>query len=240
MGENVTPGTLPADSAWARAFALLYDPFVWVGERAGLSADRKNLLGHARGCTLEIGGGTGLNLAHYPDDLDEIVLAEPDAAMRARMAKRLCRSSRPIRLIDAAAEQLPLPDGSVDTVVSTLVLCTVDAPDVALREIARVLRPGGQLLFLEHVRSESPTLARWQDRLAGPWRRFARGCRCNRATAELMVTCGFTLDQTREAYWRGMPPIVRPLIVGRATARCNPPEACQQVETCSPGQKLTS
>ncbi len=218
MEHHVTHGTPAGDSAWARAFALLYDPFVWVAERAGLRAHRKQLLIGARGCTLEIGSGTGLNLPHYPGHLDELVLAEPDAAMRARLEKRLRRSGRRTRLIDAPAECLPFPDGSVDTVVSTLVLCTVDAPDVALREIARVLRPGGQLLFLEHVRSESPTLARWQDRLAGPWRRFARGCRCNRATAELIVSCGLRLDQAREGSWHGMPPIVRPLIVGRATA----------------------
>jgi SAM-dependent methyltransferase len=217
MEDTLTQRIPPGGSAWARAFALLYDPFIWVGEHTGLRAHRRALLSRARGCTLEIGSGTGLNLPHYPDDLGDLVLAEPDAAMRSRLEKRLSRSGRGTRLVDAHAERLPFPDGSVDTVVSTLVLCTVDAPDVALREIARVLRPGGQLLFLEHVRSESPTLARWQDRLAGPWRRFARGCRCNRATAELIVTCGLKLEQTREGSWRGMPPIVRPLIVGRAT-----------------------
>jgi SAM-dependent methyltransferase len=222
MEHDVTPGTPSGNSTWARAFALLYDPFVWVGERAGLRAHRKALLSHAHGRTLEIGSGTGLNLPHYPDAIDELVLVEPDAAMRSRFEKRLRRSGRGTRLVDAPAERLPFPDGSVDTVVSTLVLCTVDAPDAALREIARVLRPGGQLLFLEHVRSESPTLARWQDRLAGPWRHFARGCRCNRATAELMVTCGLELEQTRDASWNAMPPIVRPLIVGRATVHRRP------------------
>ena len=151
------------------------------------------------GCTIEIGAGTGLNLAHYPDDLDELVLVEPDAAMRRRLAERLARSRRRARLVDAPAEQLPFPDGSIDTVVSTFVLCTVDAPDLALREIVRVLQPDGQLLFIEHVRSDSPRLARWQDRLAKPWRRFARGCRCNRATSELMAACGFELDDLDDA-----------------------------------------
>jgi SAM-dependent methyltransferase len=222
MEQHLTQGTPSGDSAWAHAFALLYDPFVWVGERAGLRAHRKQSLSRARGFTLEIGSGTGLNLPHYPDDVDELILAEPDAPMRARLEKRLSRSRRRARLIDAPAERLPFPDRSVDTVVSTLVLCTFDFPDLALREIARVLRPGGQLLFVEHVRSESLTLARWQDRLATPWRGFARGCRCNRATAELIMACGFELDQTCEASWHGMPPIVRPLIVGRATPVARP------------------
>jgi SAM-dependent methyltransferase len=217
MEHHVTQDTPAGDTAWARAFALLYDPIVWVSERAGLRAHRKQLLSRARGYTVEIGSGTGLNLPHYPDDLDELVLAEPDAPMRARLERKLSRSKRPARLIDAPAERLPFPDKSVDTIVSTLVLCTVDAPDLALREIARVLRPEGQLLFLEHVRSESPMLARWQDRLSAPWRGFARGCRCNRATAELIGTCGLQLGQTHEASWHGMPPIVRPLIIGRAT-----------------------
>jgi SAM-dependent methyltransferase len=226
MEYHVTRHISPGDSAWARAFALLYDPFVWMAERAGLRAHRRQLLSHARGRTLEIGSGTGLNLPHYPDDLEELVLAEPDTAMRARLEKRLHRSGRLTRLIAAPAERLPFPDDSVDSIVSTLVLCTVDAPDAALREIARVLRPDGQLLFLEHVRSESPTLARWQDRLERPWRRFAQGCRCNRATAELIATCGFELDHAVDASWRGMPPIVRPLIVGRAT-----PVGCPAQET---------
>jgi SAM-dependent methyltransferase len=202
--------------AWGRTFARLYDPVLWVGERAGLRAHRQELLSRARGCTVEIGSGTGLNLAHYPEDLDELVLIEPDPAMRSRLEKKLSRRGRPARLVDAPAERLPFADASVDTVVSTFVLCTVDAPDVALREIARVLRPDGQLLFLEHVRSESPTLARWQDRLAGPWRRFAQGCRCNRATAQLISACGLKLDYVREASWHAMPTIVRPLIAGRA------------------------
>jgi SAM-dependent methyltransferase len=215
--NGITQATPSGGSAaWGRAFAVLYDPFVWVGERFWLRARRKQLLGLARGCTVEIGGGTGLNLPYYPDDLDELVLIEPDAAMRSRLEKRLRRAGRRARVVDAGAERLPFADRSVDTVVSTFVLCTVDAPDLALGEIARVLRPDGLLLFIEHVRSESPTLAYWQDRLAGPWRRFARGCRCNRATAELIVTCGLELEQVSGGSWHAMPPIVRPLTVGWA------------------------
>jgi ubiquinone/menaquinone biosynthesis C-methylase UbiE len=203
-------------TVWARAFASVYDPFLWVGERAGARALRRELLGKARGFTVEIGSGTGLNLPHYPDELDELVLVEPDLPMRSRLEKRLRDSGRRARLVDAPAERLPFADRSVDTVVSTFVLCTVDAPELALQEIMRVLRPDGQLLFLEHVRSDSPRLAAWQDRLAEPWRRFARGCRCNLATAELIVTGGLTLDDVRQGSWRAMPPIVGPLIAGRA------------------------
>jgi len=209
----------PASSApgpWTRAFAGLYDPVVWVGERVGMRARRQELLRHARGRTVELGSGTGLNLPHYPEDLGELILTEPDAAMTARLERKLRRSGRSARVLDAPAERLPLADGSVDTVVSTLVLCTVDAPDLALREVARVLRPYGQLLFVEHVRSASPRLAAWQDRLAGPWRRFAEGCRCNRATVELIEASDLEIAELREASWRGMPGIVKPLVVGRA------------------------
>lgn len=202
---------------WARAFAAIYDPLLWVGERAGLRALRQDLLGRASGRTVELGSGTGLNLRHYPDHLDELILTEPEAAMRARLARRLRRARSRVRVLDASAERLPFADGTVDTVVSTLVLCTVDAPDLALQEIRRVLRPGGRLLFLEHVRAESRRLAWWQDRLADPWRRLAEGCHCNRATVELIRACGLELGHVHQASWRGMPPIIRPLITGVAT-----------------------
>ena len=220
MDDDITQTTpRRRSSAWGRTFAAIYDPFLWVGERAGLRAHRHELLGQARGFTVDIGSGTGLNLLHYPDRLDDLVLAEPDPAMRARLKKRLYRSRCQARIVDSSAEQLPFADQSVDTVVSTFVLCTVSAPDVALGEIGRVLRPDGQLLFIEHVRSESPKLARWQDRLDKPWRRFAQGCRCNRATAELIVASGFEFAERRMASWPAMPPFVRPLVIGSAQLR---------------------
>ncbi|MDO8189242.1 class I SAM-dependent methyltransferase [Conexibacter sp. JD483] len=210
----------PARRPWSRVFAAVYDPALWVGERVVMRRQRRELLSAARGRTLELGSGTGLNLPHYPADLDELILTEPDAAMFARLQRAVRRSGRAARLLDAPAERLPLADHSVDTVVSTLVLCTVDAPDVALREIARVLRPDGQLLFIEHVRAESPRLAAWQDRCAEPWRRFAEGCRCNRATVELIRAGGeLEVERLHEASWRGMPAIVRPLVAGRACPR---------------------
>ena len=206
----------PPSAAWLRIFALVYDPFLWLGEIAGMRRRRSTLLGDARGRVVEVGAGTGLNIAHYPEGIAELVLSEPEPGMRRRLARRLQRHGRGARIVDAPAECLPLDDASVDTVVSTLVLCTVDDPEGALREIARVLRPDGQLLFVEHVRASSRFLAACQDYLFQPWRRFAGGCRCNRPTVELMRDCGFTVAAD-DVVWRGMPPIVRPLMMGRAT-----------------------
>jgi SAM-dependent methyltransferase len=203
-------------AAWLRILARLYDPSLYLGELAGMRRLRGTLLHDAGGRVVELGAGTGLNVGHYPDDLAELVLVEPEPAMRRRLAHRLQRQGRVARIVDAPAEELPLPDASVDTVVSTLLLCTVDEPDRALREIARVLHPDGQLLFIEHVRASSKFLAACQDHLLEPWRRFAGGCRCNRPTVELMRACGFDVAADNVA-WRGMPPIVRPLMVGRAT-----------------------
>jgi len=199
-----------------RAFAGIYDPILWLGEHRGQGARRREVLARARGLTVEIGAGTGLNLQHYPAPLRELVLAEPDAGMRRRLEHRVKDADRPASVIGAGAEQLPFADGTVDTVVSTLVLCTVEEPRVALREIARVLAPEGQLLFIEHVRAGTRLRARWQDRLETPWRAFASGCRCNRPTLNLMAECGFELDVS-EAAWRGMPAIVKPLAYGRAS-----------------------
>jgi ubiquinone/menaquinone biosynthesis C-methylase UbiE len=220
MTTTTTP-TSPTSASTRRATPLtrlsaaIYEPVLSLGERRGLRTHRCNLLAQARGLTVEIGGGTGLNLPHYPSSLDRLVLAEPDAAMRRRLQRRLDGLKRPASVIDAAAERLPFADGTVDTVVSTLVLCTVDSPHVALREIKRVLAPDGQLLFIEHVRASSRFHSRWQDRLAAPWQAFASGCHCNRPTLTLIAESGFEFDVT-EATWRGMPSIVKPLVYGRA------------------------
>ncbi|HEY1534753.1 MAG TPA: class I SAM-dependent methyltransferase, partial [Polyangiaceae bacterium] len=148
--------------------------------------------------------------------LERLVLAEPDSAMRARLQHRASRLRPEASVIDAPAERLPFADGTVDTVVSTLVLCTVDDPELALREIARVLAPDGQLLFIEHVLAASRVRSFLQERLAAPWRGFANGCRCNQETVLMMAARGFQLDVS-EATWRSMPSIVKPLVHGRAS-----------------------
>ena len=197
---------------WAKGFAVLYDPFLWAGEVAGMRRRRRALLAAARGRVLEIGAGTGLNIPYYPRGLSELILAEPDAAMSRRLVRRVAGTAT---VLAAPAEQLPLDDASVDTVVSTFVLCTVESAEAALSEIRRVLRPDGQLLLIEHVRSDVRWRAALQRRLRRPWSSFARGCRCDQATPELLRACGFRaeLDSAR---WRGMPAIVAPLVVGIA------------------------
>jgi ubiquinone/menaquinone biosynthesis C-methylase UbiE len=198
---------------WARVGALIYDPFLAVGERRGMAARRRALLAPLHGRVLEVGAGTGLNLRHYPDAVAELVLTEPEPAFHARLRRRAGGSAT---VVGAPAEALPFGDASFDFVVSTLVLCTVADPAAALRELRRVLRPGGRLVFIEHVRADSPRLARRQDRFARPWRAFAAGCRCNQPTLD-MLDSELRVGRVTRAGWRGMPALVRPLAIGEAS-----------------------
>lgn len=199
----------------SRLTASVYDPFLWFGERLGMQSTRRRLLCAARGRVLEIGAGTGLNLGLYPAAIDALVLTEPSEPMADRLARRRSKLGRPAAIVTAPAEALPFEDGSFDTVVSTLVLCTVTDPGRALAEVRRVLRPNGRLLFCEHVRSGSPWLARWQDRCADAWAVFADGCRCNRETLGT-ISSQFEITAVDGARWRGMPHLVHPLVVGEA------------------------
>jgi SAM-dependent methyltransferase len=193
--------------------AFIYDLSLAISERRGMAARRRDLLASARGRVLELGAGTGLNLSHYPAGVD-LVVSEPDPAMRARLEKRAAGRAT---VVAAGAEELPFADGSFDTVVSTLVLCTVGDPAQALAEVRRVLAPGGQLLLIEHVRAAEPRLARRQDRLAGVWHAVAMGCRCNQPTVELLEGAGLSVEQLAPSRWRAMPAIVGPLVVGTAS-----------------------
>jgi len=219
MSGACVPVILPVMSLdlWARLSARIYDPFLTLGERRGMAARRTELLAQASGRVLELGAGTGLNLPHYTDAVDELVLSEPDAAMGRRLGRRLAGAHSAVVVVAAPAERLPFDDASFDTVVSTLVLCTVTDATAAVREVRRVLRPEGRLLFIEHVRADRARLARWQDRLARPWRAFAMGCRANQPTLELLAAAGLRIDVADTDRWRGMPAIVRPLAIGRAS-----------------------
>ena len=165
---------------------------------------------------LELGAGTGVNLDLYPEALEELVLVEPDPHMAKRLRAKLAGSPRTATVVEAPGERLPFDDDSFDTAAATLVLCTIPDPAAALAETARVLRPGGQLLFLEHVRAEEPGLARWQDRLERPWRFLGDGCHCNRDTVATIDASAFALDDIQRGQMPQAPPIVSPLVRGSA------------------------
>ncbi len=173
----------------------LYDLGMAVMEATGLDRWRRWLVGGARGRTLEVGAGTGRNLPLYPADVAAIA-AEPhlDSARAAR------RRAPGVPLVVARAEALPFKDGAFDTVVSSLVFCSVDEPGRGLAEVRRVLREGGALRMLEHVRSHRPLAAWWQDRIQPAWTWFTGGCRPNRETERLVEAAGFRVDPgTRRA-----------------------------------------
>jgi SAM-dependent methyltransferase len=201
---------------WGRVFALVYDTAFILAERRGFQQVRKDLIGQAKGRVVELGAGTGLNLGHYPKNVSELLLTEPDAHMAAKLRKRAGRLALDVTVIEAPAENLPFDDASIDTVVSTLVLCTVQDPGRTLAEVARVLRPGGVLLFAEHVRSESPGAAWWQDKLRRPWSWYACGCQCNRDTISALRAATFEVGQVGRDRLRWISPVVRPLVVGSA------------------------
>jgi ubiquinone/menaquinone biosynthesis C-methylase UbiE len=198
-------------------FAALYDPMAASAERRWMGERRRRLLAGAHGAVLEIGGGTGANLPHYRD-VDRVIVAEPDSFMRKRLGQRLADARVPVEVSDAEAEALPFPDGTFDTVVSTLVLCTVPNQEAALDEVRRVLRPGGRLLFIEHVRAEGST-ARWQDRLERLWGWLFAGCHPNRETVATIEKAGFEM----EGFESFLPPdplsFLQPCVQGSAAVR---------------------
>ena len=163
-------------SVWGRIFAGIYDHAMAKTEHAGLGAHRQALLAAATGDVLEIGAGTGTNLLYYGDGVRTLTFTEPEKPMVRRLQKRILERRPDAKLLRAPAEDLPFNDDSFDTVVATLVLCTVDDQPRALRELRRVLRPGGRLLFIEHVRSDDEKLARLQDRMMPINIRIAHGC----------------------------------------------------------------
>ena len=190
-------------------FASIYDRFTAGAEAAGLRALRQQLLANARRRVLEIGAGTGANVPFYGADV-ELTLAEPEEPMAKRLAQRLREQRSRAELVEAPAERLPFEDARFDVVVSTLVLCTVADPNRALKESRRVLKPGGRLLFLEHVRSDDPDVARWQDRLNGINRFIAYGCNCNRSTLDSIRAAGFAVASLeRTQFQKLLPSCVR-------------------------------
>jgi ubiquinone/menaquinone biosynthesis C-methylase UbiE len=198
-----------------RLFAAFYDRGARRAEEAGLREQRRTLLADVDGDVLEVGAGTGLNLDHYPAGA-RLVLLEPDPHMRRKLAERVSESARKAEIVAAPAEALPFPDQSFDAVVTTLVLCSVSDLGSALAEIRRVLRVGGRLYLIEHVRGQGRQ-AVVQDVIA-PASRLVLSCSPNRRTAQAVRAAGFELEEEPfrllgGALW------VRPAIRGVALKR---------------------
>lgn len=206
-------------SVWGAVFAAGYDGVMAGAERDGLAAHRARLLAPVAGRILELGAGTGANLPFYGARVSELVLSEPEKPMVRRLERKLRGYRIPTRVIRAGAEQVPLESGSCDAVVFTLVLCTVPDPLRALSEVRRVLKPGGRVVFIEHVRSDDPVLARWQERLRRPWSWFGHGCQCNRPTLAILDAAGFAIAEVAHDHLRRAPWIVAPLVAGWGTPR---------------------
>jgi ubiquinone/menaquinone biosynthesis C-methylase UbiE len=191
-------------------FAGLYGTMSRQLEAGPIGAARRELVARARGEVVDLGAGLGANLPYLGSDVSRVHLVEPDPHMVKRLT-RIVPSTAVIHPIPA--ERLPFDDAGIDTVLATLVLCTVADPVAVAAEIRRVLAPGGQLLVLEHVRAKDPGTAGWQDRLERPWGWFTAGCHPNRDTGEVLVTAGFDLGDVTAIQLPG-PPIMRPWITG--------------------------
>ncbi len=197
-----------------RFYAAMYDTIGRSSETAGMSDQRHQLLAQATGATIEVGAGTGLNLPHYSHTVTRLVLVEPDPHMTRRLRRRVATTRPDAEVIDATAARLPFPEDSFDTAVITFVLCSVPDPADALSEIARVLRPGGRLLFAEHVRSTDPAIAAKQDRQPFPYPLM--GCHPNRDTLQTITASPLHLDDLRHGEVPKAPTIERPMIIGTA------------------------
>jgi ubiquinone/menaquinone biosynthesis C-methylase UbiE len=200
----------------SRFFAMTYDHQMTKVEKAGLGAYREGLLAGAAGRVLEIGAGTGSNLRFYGPAVESLTLTEPEIPMLRRLERKAGEQAPGATVLRAPAEDLPFEDATFEVAVSTLVLCGVDDQPRALRELRRVLRPGGQLLFLEHVRSDDTHLARSQDRMNGI-NRFVVGCDCNRPTLDSIRDAGFTVTNVEHTTLAKVPRFGSPAIVGTAT-----------------------
>lgn len=203
-----------------RLFARWYPVVVGLSERAGQDETRRDLVGQATGRTLEIGAGNGYNLPHYGSRVTELVVTEPSAPMLTHLRRRLEDAPPPVggwALVASSGQELPFPDASFDTVVATFVHCTIPDPAAALAQIARVLRPGGRYLFLEHVRAaDGSVLGALQDLIERPHRYVAVGCHPNRRTEDLIRGSELRVERLAHGSQPRSLPSVRPTIIGAA------------------------
>jgi ubiquinone/menaquinone biosynthesis C-methylase UbiE len=191
----------------------------WTLGRAALDAERAAALADARGDVLEIGFGSGLNLAHYPPAVRRLSVVDPSDALAPRVAARIAAAPFPVERRLTAAERLPFADATFDCVTSTWTLCTIPDVRAALAEVRRVLKPSGTLLFLEHGRSDDARVARWQDRVNPIQRVIGCGCNLNRRIADLVADGGFTITRLERYVLAGEPRLYAEMYRGAARAR---------------------
>lgn len=194
-------------------FPSCYDMMM---KHPGLDARRTESLATVAGDVLEVGIGTGLNLDHYPASVTRLVAVEPNAGMAKQLAKKATESPIEVELVVAPAEALPFEDARFDTVVSTHVLCSVEDIPRSLAEIRRVLRPGGQLVFLEHGLSHDHGVQKWQHRLNPIQRLFGAGCRLDVPMRQVIEAAGFDIRALDQGYVDGQPKTHGFLYQGRA------------------------
>jgi ubiquinone/menaquinone biosynthesis C-methylase UbiE len=171
-----------------------------------LAAYRDRVVPAATGRVLEVGIGSGLNLPRYSPHVQQVIGLELSPKL-LNMARQVGRQSFPVDLIEGSAEEIPLEDASIDTVVTTWTLCTIPDASRALNEMRRVLKPGGRLLFVEHGRAPDPKVVWWQDRLTPIWKRLGGGCHLNRAIESLIQGSGFRFERLDTGYMRGPKPM---------------------------------
>jgi ubiquinone/menaquinone biosynthesis C-methylase UbiE len=184
-------------------FARVYARLTLGAESAGQAEHRRELLAGLSGRVIEVGAGNGMNFPHYPATVDEVVAPEPEPYLRQLAERAAAEAPVPVRVVDGVADGLPGRDGEFDAGVASLVLCTVSDPATALGELRRVIRPGGELRFYEHVLSDRPGMARFQ-RAAGAtvWPLLAGGCHPDRDTLAAIEAAGFEVDHCRRFDFR--------------------------------------
>jgi ubiquinone/menaquinone biosynthesis C-methylase UbiE len=177
---------------FARFYALISRSM----EEAGVADHRRRMLAGLTGRVIEVGAGNGLNFGHYPPEVTSVLAVEPEPYLQAMARRSAEKATVPVEVIDGVAEELPAGDQAFDAAVASLMLCSVPNQQVALREMHRVLKPGGQLRFFEHVRADQPTLQRVQRLLdATVWPVFLGGCHSGRDTVAAIEGAGFAIEQ---------------------------------------------
>ncbi len=199
-------------------FARVYQRLSAGDENRGEAEHRREMLAELNGRVIEIGAGTGLNFKQYPAAVAEVVAVEPEAYLRGQAERAAETAKVPVTVVAELADRLPFDDATFDAGVASLVLCSVPAQDAALAELYRVIRPGGELRFYEHVVADDPAFARFQRVIGYVWPFFAGGCHTDRDTGKAIVAAGFEIERIRRFAFRPSPleyPVA-PKILGRA------------------------